>query len=150
MSIIAWDRKIIAADKMSEYCGLATQVTKLRISKNRNAIIGFTGGYENGLGLIEWFENGENAKDWPDWQKSEDWCRFIVAVSNHVYSYEKLPYAQGNDNPFMAWGSGRDYALGAMAQGANAIEAVKIACNFCVSCGLGVDAFELATMKRII
>jgi ATP-dependent protease HslVU (ClpYQ) peptidase subunit len=47
------------------------------------------------------------------------------------------------EDPFMAWGSGRDFALGAMAMGATAREAVAVACRFNVYCGNGIDAFDL-------
>ncbi len=37
--------------------------------------------------------------------------------------------------PFVAIGSGRDIAMGAMAAGATAMEAAEIACEFSVGCG---------------
>lgn len=43
------------------------------------------------------------------------------------------------DMPFWAAGSGADYAMGAMAAGKDAKEAVEIACRFDINCGLGVD-----------
>ena len=149
MTVIAWDGKYIAADRLAEYCGLGSKVTKLHTSKNGDCVIGFTGGLENGLGLMEWFNNGAVKEEWPDWQKTEDWCRLIIAASDVVFAYERLPYRIVVNEGFAAFGSGRDYALGAMAQGADAIEAVGIASNFCTTCGYGIDAYELETMRKI-
>lgn len=43
----------------------------------------------------------------------------------------------------MAWGSGRDYAMGAMARGANAKEAAEIAMRFDNGCGMGIDVVSV-------
>lgn len=45
----------------------------------------------------------------------------------------------GTNPPFAAIGIGTELALGAMAAGADAIEAVRIACQFHVDCGGGID-----------
>jgi len=41
---------------------------------------------------------------------------------------------------YMAWGSGSDFARAAMAMGAKAEQAVRVASRFSIDCGLGVDA----------
>lgn len=41
--------------------------------------------------------------------------------------------------PFFAIGSGSEFAMGAMAQGASAVDAALIACRLSVYCGGGVD-----------
>jgi hypothetical protein len=41
----------------------------------------------------------------------------------------------------MAWGIGCDFALGAMAMGADAVQAVEITNKFSIHCGMGVDSY---------
>ena len=47
------------------------------------------------------------------------------------------------EDRFHAWGSGRDFAMGAMQVGVDAVEAVRVANRHCVSCGNGIDHFDL-------
>jgi len=46
-------------------------------------------------------------------------------------------------NSFMAWGSGRDYAMGAMEMGADARRAVEVTNVHSTDCGFGVEAYDL-------
>ena len=47
----------------------------------------------------------------------------------------------------MAFGEGREYALGAMAMGAKASEAVQIANEYSLHCGKGVSCYTLQDSK---
>lgn len=49
------------------------------------------------------------------------------------------------DAPFMAGGSGADFAAGAMAAGATAFEAVKLACEYMAFCGGPIRTFSVVT-----
>lgn len=44
--------------------------------------------------------------------------------------------------PYWALGSGADYALGALAAGADARRAAEIACAHNVQCGMGIDTLS--------
>jgi len=149
MTVIAWDGKIIAADKQASHCGLKREVTKLFISTKGNEVLGFSQDYENGLGLIEWYNEGAVRRDWPAWQTETSWGRLVVAGHKYLFCYEQLPFKQLYSVDPTAFGSGRDFALGAMAAGADAIRAVEIACRFSDSCGMGIDAYDLETMQKI-
>lgn len=48
-----------------------------------------------------------------------------------------------NEAGIYVFGSGRDFALGALAMGASAYEAVKAAITFDITCGIGVDTLTL-------
>ena len=149
MSIIAWDGTCIAADRRSSNNDFGFVGGKLIevVRGHVRFIVGWTGICENGLALLRWFEQGERETDWPKCQTKEDWCRLIILNMNHnqIVTYEQHPIAQPlhPENKFMAWGAGRDFALGAMAAGKTAIEAVEIASQFCNSCGNGVDVFRV-------
>lgn len=53
--------------------------------------------------------------------------------------YEREPHPFEIEEPFYAFGSGMDIAIGALAMGANAIKAVEIASRYSSHCGNGID-----------
>ena len=142
MSVVAWDGRFIAADKQATNSGLRIKTTKMR-KLNSGEITAWTGDQDSGLALARWYEAGASHEKWPDFQKDkENWTRLIVAGPRGVVFFEQQPEPQVVEEPFMAWGSGRDFAMGALAHGATAEEAVIITCRFCITCGLGVDVIE--------
>ena len=58
-------------------------------------------------------------------------CTTLVVVNKGkcVFYTASPDYPQVVADKFFAWGSGREIALGAMAHGASAYEAVEIACD---------------------
>lgn len=145
MTIVAWDGKSIAADRQSTCVGLKETVTKIKVTDN-GTIMAATGSYGGGLILMDWYDKGAKAEDYPSFQQDDDkWCRLIVFESGQQSPqvYEQHPVPLYFQDKFQAWGSGRDYALGAMAAGATAEEAVKITNAHCIDCGLGVDSIPL-------
>lgn len=142
MSVIAWDGKSIVADKMMTNEGMQSIATKL-FKLNSGEIAAFTGDLCEGLALIDWYNNGHKKEDWPEFQTMENFTRMVVATSDGIVFYDQLPVAVKIQDKFHAWGSGRDYAMGAMSMGATAMEAVEIACKHSIHCGNGVDSFKL-------
>lgn len=142
MSIVAWDGKTIAADRQGSAGDLRFRTSKIW-TLNNGDIVAFTGAIENGMAVAQWYENGADTAAWPASQKGEDWSRLIVVSHGKVFVFEQLPIKQAVLDRMAAWGSGRDFALGAMAMGATAEQAVKIASRFASSCGLGVQAFRV-------
>lgn len=140
MSTIAWDGRTLAADKQAVTGGMREIVTKARLLPN-GQVLAWTGEHECGLILAAWYESGADIDKWPKFQSGDDWTRLIVASANEVIVFERQPVGQLLEEPFMAWGSGRDYAMGAMAMGASAGQAVEVASRFDINTGLGVDLF---------
>jgi len=135
LSIVAWDGKSIACDSMSISGEYKQETEKTRTLKD-GTVLAWTGPYENGLGLIDWWNAGAKVDEWPSFQSKDDnWARLIVVKVDGVIEYEQLPYPQPVTTPYAAWGSGRDFAIGALAMGATAKEAVEVACKHCLSCG---------------
>ena len=125
MTCIAWDGKTLAADRQGTSDSIAIPVTKIhRIPSG--AIIASAGSLERGLDLKRWYQEGSNPEKWPAYQKDDDWNDLIVVDHGKIFHYEKLPVPQPVESKFMAWGSGRDIAMGAMAMGADARKAVSI------------------------
>ena len=138
MSVVAWDGKNLAADKLM--CGNDCTRTTTKIFRVKDAVIAFTGDIACGLILLDWYKDGCKKEDYPAFQTDkEDWTRMIIADKKGCRFYEKYPIAIEVEDPYSAWGSGRDFAMGALAMGATAGEAVKVASMFCLSCGGGTD-----------
>lgn len=95
--------------------------------------------------MANWYEAGADLEKYPICQRDkDDWSRLIVVKPRGlVVVYEQWPTGFHPEDKFLAFGSGRDYAMGAMAMGADARRAVEIASHFCTSCGMGVDALTL-------
>lgn len=145
MTIIAWDGKVVAIDQQSTSGNVRLKTSKgKRLSSGE--VIAWTGEIPHGLHVMQWYENGAKSNDFP--HKKDDECSGTLIVispnGNHVKTYADLhipifyPYVE-----FMAWGSGRDFALSAMDMGANAVKAVQIAMKYDIYCGIGQDIFIL-------
>lgn len=140
MSIVAWDGKSLAADKQATNTGLRHLTTKLRRGNQCRLVFAYTGDQDSAEGMVKWFEDGAEADKFPAYQNDKErWARLIVASDGGLVLYERTPHPIPVLDPFMAWGAGRDYAMGAMACGKTAREAVEIAMRFDISCGLGID-----------
>ena len=143
MTVIAWDGLILAADKQATYGDHRKMSTKIFCVDN-GSVIAVCGAVAKGLKIVEWFKSGCKRDDWPDTiQESDGWAQLIVASTDGVYWYDRLPYPIPLEQPFMAWGNGDEFAMGALAMGATAIEAVEIASKYCEGCGMGVDYFKV-------
>lgn len=143
MSVVAWDGKTIAADRQMTAGSLILRTSKIRRLLNGD-IVAWTGAMENGMAVAQWYEAGADPARWPESQKGEDWSRLVVIpAKGRPFLFEQLPIKQVIQDGRAAWGSGRDFAMGAMEMGASAVEAVKVAARLCTTCGMGVDSFRV-------
>lgn len=150
MSIVAWDGKTLATDRLGDAGDLKRDVAKSRVSTVHECILAWTGGISEGMRVANWYDIEPSKRgEFPACQNNDRWCRLIIADASGAATIEQEPVEIDVLEPFMAWGSGRDYALGAMAMGANARQAVVVACRFAFSCGLGIDVWDLATLEKI-
>lgn len=74
----------------------------------------------------DWFVRGMKG-DCPD--PNGDGFLILITPEGLVMEREKYGWVK-KDCPFYAWGSGFEIALGALAHGASAREAVEIACEY--------------------
>lgn len=151
MSVIVWDGKSLAADRQATDCDMAVKTVKIRkIESGPHAghIIAWAGCDASGTYLADWYEAGADPDKWPTQAQmdGDNTSRLIVAMHDGTckhYQGTTHPIALFVKEPFRAWGSGRDYAMGALAMGASASEAVEIASRFCITCGGGIDVFYI-------
>lgn len=139
MSVIAWDGRFLVADRMCTTSGYTWLTDKLILKGDiAYAISGYAHIFEP---LIAWHEGKGK---WPAEQATPEWSRLIVV--RHGGELRWTENVEGGwmrtPQPYMAFGAGRDFALGAMFQGANAEEAVLAASALCDSCGLGLTIYD--------
>lgn len=144
-------REDVAADKQATDCDMVMETVKIRkivSGPHADHIIAWTGCDASGTFLADWYEAGAIPEHWPTQaQMDRDSSSRLIVVTpdgkcKH-YQGTTHPIALPVREPFRAWGSGRDFAMGAMAAGASAYEAVLIASQFCVTCGGGIDFFNV-------
>ena len=104
-------------------------------------------GYADSIMMgIAWLEEGGPKPDLVD--RSEDWSGILViAPDGAIWKFEKQLHGFLVEAPQFAIGSGRAFAIGAMAMGATAREAVEVASRFDPHSGMGVDVLELASPR---
>lgn len=144
MTIIVWDGTTLAADKQATNSGLKLTVTK--IFRIRDHLVGFSGDFDFAYAMKQWFENGAKVEDFPKHQEDDNkWVGMLVVTpDNKVLKYERSPHPiDFTETGALCIGSGRDFAFGALAMGADARRAVMIACLYENGCGMGIDVLTL-------
>ena len=146
MSVVAWDGKTLAADCQATCADLKTKTKKIfQVGKY---ILGFSGDEDKVQQLLAWYKDGCKYEDWPKFQEDKErWTRMIIASTEGVFMYEQTPYPMPILADFTAWGSGRDFAIGAMEMGADARRAVEVANIHSTGCGFGVESYSLENLK---
>jgi ATP-dependent protease HslVU (ClpYQ) peptidase subunit len=140
MTIIVWDGKSLVADKQATNAGLKLTTTK--IFKINGNLVGFSGDFDYAFAMKKWFENGADPEKFPKHQEDDNkWVGMIViAPDKKILKYERSPYPIDlTESNCLCIGSGRDFAFGALAMGADAKKAVEVACEHESSCGMGID-----------
>lgn len=94
------------------------------------------------LQMRDWYLAGAHPKQMPLAQYGDNYCEFIVVNHQGVRRWERGPVAMEHGTYACAFGIGRDFAYGALAAGADAVEAAEIACHYSNHCGLGLDIFK--------
>jgi hypothetical protein len=142
MTIIAYDGRTLATDKRATQVGYPLTVTKQR--RIPDGMAAASGDSEITSGLLTWAEKGRKVEDFPASAKGSNNAQLFVVT----HDGEKLLYC-GQPDPirledrFLAFGSGRDYALAAMHLGHDAKTGAQVACDLDVYCGNGIDTMEL-------
>lgn len=138
MTVIAWDGRTLAADKMACSAGFGYTVTKLHRLRD-GSLVALSGDCDHALALLAWLNAAQNPAAYPDAQKDSDTSAFVVRPDGSCWSYGKTAYPQRVEDRLYAMGHGRDFALAALHCGLSAREAVELTCRLDVFCGNGVD-----------
>lgn len=121
MTTIAFKDGVLAAD--SRCTGHHIHKIK-KIYRAGNALIGICGRVTSALLFVDWYAKRETPP--PKLQDDDDFEAFVLTPKGLFYWDNKLREVPMG-KAFAAIGTGGDFAMGAMAMGADAVEAVKVA-----------------------
>jgi ATP-dependent protease HslVU (ClpYQ) peptidase subunit len=142
MTVLAWDGKTLAADRLA--CGGTMKHSVTKIARAGGDLIGICGNLSVGNEMRQWYLEGADTDLFPD-SALEDGETELVVITNEgkvmVYSGSATPFEIEDEK--CAFGSGAEAARAAMLYGANAVEAVDVASQINITCGNGFDALEL-------
>lgn len=141
MTIVAWDGKTLAADRMivDGYTKMATT----KIHRIGSDLFGCAGCWSTGMARFEWARAGMEPAAYP--VVSDDQFGRLLRITDDgqilLYTVNGLPMRY--ESPFYAIGSGSEFAMAAMYLGHTAEQAVHVACELSNECGMGIDTLEL-------
>lgn len=139
MTIVAWDGKMLAADKQAVVASQKYPVTKVyRVDADRLA--GISGHLGRGTTIVAWLRGGAVLDQFPKSNADYDYTQvMVVSRAGDILVYENGAYPFTVNREQHCIGSGRDFGLSALFLGLNAESAVVHASNYSADCGLGVD-----------
>lgn len=144
MTIIAYDGKTVATDRQATDNGLRQYAKKL-FKMDDGTVIAISGDMSLSIALKDWYVAGKPEDKCPCSREKDKFGYIIVfKPDGTVEEYENCDTPIEVIDPFMAWGSGRNYAIAAMGLGKTAEEAVLEASRYDVFCGMGVDVVDLS------
>jgi 20S proteasome alpha/beta subunit len=139
MTTIAWDGTTLAADRRISSGTITYSTTKIRRTGD-GRLIGATGDFGVCGQMLDWLESG-GAR--PACQESDRWATALEVAPDGTCWMHNRDSRWRVEDPFVAVGSGRDYAMAVMALGHDATRAVEIAARFDPGTGNGVDGLRL-------
>lgn len=141
MTCIAWDGRTLAADKQATAGCMRQAATK--IYRVDDALVALSGDSGIARAILAWYRGVRDPREYP--RQVDDDGSLIVFTREGVDLYCSTGYGfpEPIENSFIAFGSGRDYAMAAMHLGSDARQAVEVACEFDAFCGMGIDVLEL-------
>ncbi|WP_460528124.1 hypothetical protein [Chitinimonas naiadis] len=144
MTTIAWDGKTVAADTQANNSGLRSRTKKLfRLSDGRT--YGFTGEIQDGRVVYSWLDSGQPE---PKPVVSSGFVALLICPDGHAYTMEDKLVLLPVLEPFRAIGSGRNFAMGALAVGADAVRAVAAAISLDVYSGGEIETLTVVQTGR--
>jgi hypothetical protein len=143
MTTIAYDGRYLAADRREICSGLVRSMTKIFVFDS--VVYAACGQIPDVLRIVEWLNSGYEVKERPTLQEGGGWGLVIrKGATRTVHQIQgNTPVLHRLTERFCADGSGRDFALAAMALGKSARDAVELASLFDASTGGGVDVFDV-------
>ena len=155
MTIIAYRNGIMACDSCwaSISTGLIDSL-QTKISRLEGGVLYGAAGDADDRVVVETFNKIKRPKQIPSVQKLKkmeaDVDALLVFPSGDIYSVltgEKNAECMRIAREFHATGSGHQLALGAMAMGATAVQAVEVACKYNIQCRPPICTLALVTRR---
>lgn len=145
MTIIAWDGKTLAADRLLS--GGNTKNHTVKIAKVQGHLIGAAGRGIACAAFVNWFKEGAEPEKFPlhEFGAEEPECNaMVITPQGGLLVFENSPVPMHFLDTQYAIGSGAGYARAAMHLGKSAAEACAVAIELDPNCGGPVDTLTLA------
>lgn len=140
MTTIAYKDGVLCTDRQAT-AGMARKLCeKLWLLPDARVAIAVTGSLSGGIRFVEWWKQGK-----PEGWTLDDETEVIVLHLDtwEIEAYDSnmvpMPVFSGAE----AWGSGCDFAIGAMEAGVDAVKAVEIAAKHDTGTGNGLAIINL-------
>lgn len=146
MTVIAWDGRTLAADKLA--CNGNTRSTTTKIFSIDGVLVGVTGDLSIGMEMVDWYKDGAKQGKFPASNRdpSKGCSLVIIRKDSTVWKYESSPFPFQVEGKFAAFGCGDVGALVAMSTGCDSKRAVELVSQFDNGCGNGVDTLSLSPL----
>lgn len=150
MTVIAYKGGIIAADGRETWedggIGLCEKLFRIPKGPHKGHIVGTQGASSPGMVFVDWYTDPKSEK--PKIQFEEEAFLCMVLRPDGVFIVDDHCRLIRCIEPVVAIGAGAPVALGAMAAGATAVQAVRIACKYNNLCGPPVKWMTLEPARR--
>ena len=145
MTVVVWDGKTLATDRQANdgYMKWEAEKAWYMVRQTEHYIVSGVGTLGSILKMRDCFKANGNLSTLEVQPNSAE---LIVVSSKGLTVWSSNGTSVELSAP-MAFGEGREYALGAMAMGATAQEAVQIANEYSLHCGKGVSCYTLQDSK---
>lgn len=150
MTTIAIDQTSIAADGLSVVGDEAIDTDLKKILVRGKRIYAILGSTPLSRAAIEWYENGARPGEQPGAGDNIDWSLIVLQAGQcgtvECVKYSNtIPYPDHYPLP-QAFGSGCEYAMGALEAGATPAQAVRIAAKYNVKTGGSIQVVDIASV----
>lgn len=143
MTTIAYAKGTMAADTQMTF----GDATKARVSKiNRlpdGSLFACAGSQSQGVRLKEWAQGGFDAEKRPKFGPKAEVEALLIKPDGTIWYYDGSAIPDKLEDKFYAIGSGGAFALGALASGKSAVQAVRIAARYDSTTSEPIDKMEL-------
>ena len=142
MTVLAWDGKTLAADRLA--CAGHMKATVTKILRFEKELLGICGNLATGKELKKWYLNGAETDNFPAAALEDGGTELVVIKENGrvwVYAASAVPFEI--EDEVCAFGAGGEAAWAAMLCGATAEQAVTVTSQVNITCGNGMDILPL-------
>lgn len=143
MTTIAFAKGIMAADTQMTF----GDATKARVSKiirlPDGSLFACAGSQTQGMKLKTWAQGGFDPEKRPRFGPKAEVEALLIKPDGTIWYYDGSAIPDKLEDKFYAIGSGGAYALGAMACGRSAVQAVRIAARYDSTTSEPIDKMEL-------
>ena len=148
MTTIAFDGRYIVSDSLQGSQDFDSPVPAVKLLQDGDTVYAICGYFAWFDAWIKWHKDGYDPNNTPVCKFPNSETDFIVFRGGECVTFSsEMPYP---DKAFAgeAFGSGRKYAMGAMAFGANAMQAVEVAIKLDPGSGGPVQVIDLHAIKK--